>query len=97
MPKQYDNNMRGVVFINQDKIDMLEKTNGDEREKVSKWADRRGSCEINRVEYWISGWIKESKKGETFLSLSFQEKEDKNDDHKPSEKKSSPKKERDPF
>jgi hypothetical protein len=33
-----------------------------------------GSCEVDGVEYWISAWLKEGKKGK-FFSLSFKPKE----------------------
>ena len=38
--------------------------------------DYKGSCTIDGKEYWISGWIKEGRKGK-FLSLSFKTKEPK--------------------
>lgn len=59
---QYDNNMRGVLFKN------------DRKEKDSH-PDYKGSCEVNGVEMWLSAWIKEGAKGK-FMSLSFQPKED---------------------
>lgn len=36
--------------------------------------DRTGSALIGGVDYWVSGWIKESEKGQ-WLSLAFKEKD----------------------
>jgi uncharacterized protein (DUF736 family) len=42
----------------------------DKKEKPSH-PDYRGDCKIDGVDYRISGWIKESKNGGKFMSLSF--------------------------
>lgn len=60
---QYDNNMRGVLFLNN-------------RKTTEKHPDVTGSCEIDGVEYWISGWKNASKNGVKFTSLSFTAKDD---------------------
>jgi uncharacterized protein (DUF736 family) len=65
----YDNNMRGVLFKNDEK-------------KNPKHPDYRGSCEIDGTEFWLSGWVKESKKGNKFLSLSFKPKEEAQHDQR---------------
>ncbi len=62
MNKQYDNNNTGVLFIN------------DRKEKDTH-PDRKGSAEIGGKQYWVSGWDKQTSKGET-LSLAFSLKED---------------------
>jgi hypothetical protein len=59
----YDNDMRGVLFKN------------DRKEKATH-PDYKGQCEIGGVEFWLSAWIKEGKKGK-FMSLSIQAKDDK--------------------
>ena len=59
---QYDNNMSGVLFKN--------KELKSERSPLYS-----GSCEIDGTEYWISSWVKKSKKGAPFMSLSFTAKE----------------------
>lgn len=51
----------------------------------------RGSCGIDGEEYWLSAWIKESKDGNKFFSLSFRNKKD--DKAKPAAKKAAPKQE----
>jgi uncharacterized protein (DUF736 family) len=57
----YDNNNTGALF------------------KADKQSDRHpdynGSCEVNGVEMWLSAWIKTSKGGKKFMSLSFNPKE----------------------
>jgi len=61
----YDNNMTGVIYQNQNR-------------KTDNHPHMQGQCEIDGVEYWISGWSKTSAKVEgKFLSLSFKRKEEK--------------------
>jgi hypothetical protein len=36
--------------------------------------DRKGSALIDGVEYWVNGWIKKSKNGKPYMSLSFKPK-----------------------
>jgi len=45
----------------------------DRKEKDSH-PDRQGTCMIDGKEYWISGWVKTSAKGD-WLSLAFKPKE----------------------
>lgn len=62
--KQYDNNMRGVLFKN-------DQGNNPKRPQY------RGSITIDNVDYNLSAWIKESKKtGDKFMSLSAELKKD---------------------
>ncbi len=57
----YDNNLRGIISKNDKKTE-------------DKHPDIRGNCEIDGVEYKISGWLKERKDGSgKFYSLVFQE------------------------
>ena len=65
MAKKFDNNMKGVLFINEEKRD-------DKQDP-----DYRGSAEVNGTEFWLSGWRNESKEGKKYLSIKFQLKEDK--------------------
>lgn len=59
----YDNSMKGTLGKNK-------------RKEKDSHPDYSGSCEIDGVEYWISGWIKENgKTKERFFSLSFKEKD----------------------
>ena len=59
----YDNNNRGVLFNNADK-----KRNEND-------PSYSGSINANGVDYWLSGWIKESKDGKKFFSLSVKPKQ----------------------
>jgi hypothetical protein len=63
MAKKYDNNLRGIISVN-------------DRKEKNTHPDYKGTCEINNQEYWISGWIKERKDGSgKFLSLNFEAKD----------------------
>jgi hypothetical protein len=57
--KQFDNS--GILFRNDDK--------SGERDR-----DYKGEATISGVEYWMSGWIKEGKKGK-FMTFSFKPKD----------------------
>lgn len=46
----------------------------NDRKEKQTHADWRGKCEIDGVEYWLDGWIKQGQRGE-FISLSFKRKE----------------------
>ena len=59
----YDNNLTGVLFKNREL-------------KSERSPLYSGSCEIDGTEYWISSWVKTSKKGSPFMSLSFTAKEE---------------------
>lgn len=66
--KKFDNNMRGVLFENNDK----------RRNDPDSVPDYKGSCEVDGVEYWLSGWWKSSDKIDgDFLSLSLTPKDEK--------------------
>ena len=58
----YDNTNRGALFKNDDK-------------QSDKHPDYKGSINIDGVEYWLSSWIKTSKQGNKFMSLSVQPKQ----------------------
>jgi hypothetical protein len=59
----YDNNLTGLIGKN------------DRKEKDSQ-PDIKGNCEINGVQYWISGWKKDRKDGTgSFYSLRFEAKD----------------------
>lgn len=58
----YDNSMRGVLFRN-------------DKKTSDKHPDYKGNGEVNGIEVWISSWIKTSKQGVKYMSLSFENKE----------------------
>lgn len=70
---EYDNNMRGVLF----------RADKQESERSPAY---KGTAEVDGTEYWLSAWIKTSKDGNKFMSLSFQAK-----DAKPASKAHPPK------
>lgn len=61
---EYDNTNSGALFKNDDKD-----------EAHPNWADYQGSINVEGVDYWISAWLKKSKKGQPFMSLSVRSKD----------------------
>ena len=59
---EYNNENRGILFRNDKKTE-------------DRHPDFNGSINANGVDYWLSGWIKESKEGKKFFSLSVKPKE----------------------
>ena len=60
---QFDNTNRGVLFNERDK------------KQTDKDCDYGGRINIEGRDYWLSAWLKTSKKGLKFLSLSVKPKE----------------------
>jgi hypothetical protein len=58
----FDNTNRGALFKNQ------------QHEKDTD-ADYRGTINIDGAEFWLNAWIKTSKAGEKYMSLSVRPKE----------------------
>ena len=58
--EQKDNS--GSLFIN------------DQKQNENQ-PDRKGSIRVNGVDYWISGWLKKTQQGVSWLSLSVTPKE----------------------
>ena len=67
---EYDNNNRGSLFKN-------------DRKETDKHPNYKGSLNVAGTDYWISAWIKKSKEGSTFMSLSVEEKGKDNRKPKP--------------
>lgn len=63
---EYDNTNRGVLFKNNDK-------------ETDNHPDYKGHGNLDGVDCWLSAWIKESKAGEKYMSLSMKPKEQKED------------------
>jgi uncharacterized protein (DUF736 family) len=54
--------MSGSLFPNKDK-------------KTDNHPDRSGTVKIDGVEYWASGWVKQDKNGNPWMSLAFKRKD----------------------
>ena len=63
---EYDNTNRGALFRNN------AKDPNDDRDR-----DYSGSLDVEGTEYWLSGWVRTSKSGKKYLSLSVKPKQDK--------------------
>lgn len=57
----YDDTNRGALFRN-------------ERKEQETHADYNGTINVNGEEFWINAWLKESKAGKKFMSLSVKPK-----------------------
>lgn len=47
----------------------------NKRKEKEKHPDTQGSCQIDGVDYWISGWTKTTQAGEKWVSLEFKRKD----------------------
>jgi uncharacterized protein (DUF736 family) len=61
MSSDFDNTDRGALFRNDDKTE-------------EKHPDYRGNINVGGTEFWLSAWLKVSKKGTKYLSLSIKPK-----------------------
>jgi hypothetical protein len=66
MTKKFDNSNRGALFNNR-----ADKKSDEDR-------DYAGTINIEGIDYWLSGWIKHSKKGQKYVALAVKMKEAKN-------------------
>jgi hypothetical protein len=57
----YDNRDRGALFKNNDKTE-------------ESHPDYRGNINVDGTEYWLSAWLKTSKAGMKYMSLSIKPK-----------------------
>jgi uncharacterized protein (DUF736 family) len=62
MSDNKQNELSGVLFRNAKKT-------------IEKHPDYTGSALISGTDFWVSGWINESKNGVKYMSLKFQPKE----------------------
>jgi len=56
MPEQYDDTNRGVLFKN-------------DRKETDRQPDYTGKINVKGTEQRLAGWIRQSKSGKTFLSI----------------------------
>ncbi len=69
--KQYNNELRGVLFTN-------------DRRETDGHPHYQGNCEVEGVSYWLSGWIQQPKKGgDDFVSLALRRKDAPKDAPRP--------------
>lgn len=62
MSKEFDNTNRGALFRN-------DKTGGN-----PNWPDYRGSLNVDGRDMWLDAWVKKSKDGKSYMSLSVKPK-----------------------
>ena len=60
---EYDNTNRGVLFRN-------------DKKETEKHPDFTGSIDVGGVDHYLSAWVKESKQGKKFFSISIKPKND---------------------
>lgn len=60
----HDNTNQGALFKN-------------DKQGHDTWPDYRGQINVNGQEFWISAWLKSSKAGQKYMSLSVQPKQAK--------------------
>ena len=60
----YDNTNTGALFKNDDK-------------KTDKHPGYTGTINVDGKEYWLAGWVKESKAGQKYFSLAVKPKDAK--------------------
>ena len=58
----YDDTNRGALFKN-------------ERKEIETHADYNGTINVGGQEYWLNSWLKESKNGKKYMSLSVKPKD----------------------
>lgn len=58
---EYDNTNRGVLFRN-------------DKKETEKHPDFTGSMDVGGVDHYLSAWVKESKQGKKFFSISIKPK-----------------------
>jgi hypothetical protein len=81
----YDNNNTGIISKN-------------DKKDTDKHPDIKGQCEVDGVEYWVAGWVKERKDGTgKFYSLKFEPKEEQKKAAKPAKNTSFDDQNDDPF
>ena len=64
MAKEYDNTNRGVLFKNKEK-------------EEENHPDYTGRLNVSSDEFWLSAWLKTSKAGQKYMSLSIKPAEQK--------------------
>lgn len=47
----------------------------NDKKEADSHPDRKGSAMIGGVHYWVSGWVKQDRNGNPWMSLAFKPKE----------------------
>lgn len=81
--KEFDDTNRGILFKN-------------DRKENEKHPDYKGTLNVDGVEFWISGWRKDTKKGPA-LSLSVQPKQEARRETYNQQRQYQPTQSEDPF
>ena len=63
MTKQYDNELKGVLFKN------------DEKEDGSSAPDYKGNATVKGVDYFMDAWINTADTGRRYMSVKFKAKD----------------------
>jgi hypothetical protein len=63
MSKQYDNELKGALFKN------------DEKQDGDTSADYKGSATINGTDYFMDAWVNTAQSGRKYLSVRFKQKQ----------------------
>lgn len=63
MTKQYDNELKGALFKN------------DEKQDGDTSADYKGSATIGGIDYFMDAWINTAQSGRKYLSVKFKAKQ----------------------
>jgi len=75
--QEYDNTNTGALFKN-------------DKKGNANWPDYRGSINVGGEEFWLNAWLKTSKKGDKYMSLSVKPKEDQGQTQKPKSEPNEP-------
>lgn len=67
----YDDRNRGVLF------------RVDDEKKVERAPDYSGNIDVGGVKYWLSAWVRTSRKGKKFFSLALTPQQEQVDRSKP--------------
>lgn len=84
MTQDYDNTNRGSLFRN-------------DRKESENHPDYKGSINVGGTDYWLSSWLKTSKDGKRYMSLSVQPKEQPQTKPQPKQRVQAPQDDEIPF
>lgn len=65
--------------MNYEQKDMSGSLFKNNRKEKDSHPDRTGSAMIDGVEYWVSGWVKQDRNGNPWMSLAFKPKQERHE------------------